>query len=101
MPGEEPVRRPLADSGQCGQRTLHLVVGERLETGEVEVAPGEADGVVGLPAREADLEELVRLSERDPVAGRKRVGVLGADSEALDETVPDRETPRAGTPAGP
>ena len=91
MAGEEPVRRPLADPGQRGEGRLDLVVGQERERAQVEVAARQPGRVLGLPMREAEREELVRLGRGQPLARREGVRVLGTDAEALDQPVADRE----------
>src|SRR5207237_4680823 len=82
VPREEPVHGPLADSRQRDEPRAHLVVRERGEPVQVEVAPGEPDGIRGLTAREAEGDELVRLGRRERLAARERVCVDGALAEA-------------------
>src|SRR6266545_7513811 len=82
---EEPVGSPLAEAAQRGQLRLDLLVRQRGQTLEVEVGTGEADQVLGFATREADGDDLVLGRPRDPLAGRKRVGVLGTLAEALDQ----------------
>ena len=91
MAGEKPVGRPLADPGQRGQCCFDLVVGQKRERIQVEVAAREAGRVLGLTMGEAERMELVRLGRGQPLARRERVGVVGADAEALDQTVANRE----------
>ena len=64
---------------------------ERGELVEVEIAPREADGVLGLAAGEADREELVLVRRGDALARRERPRVADPHAEALDQPVPDRD----------
>src|SRR6188508_715338 len=87
--GEEPVSGPLSDPGQRREGGLHLVVRKGGETDEVEIAPRNPDRVVGLPAREAERDDLHRLGERDALSGREGIGGPGLRAEGLDEAVAD------------
>ena len=90
--GEEPVGRPLADPRQRGQRGLDLVVGQaaraRPRSRSLRARPID---VLGLAAREAERDSSSGSARGQPLARRERVGVLGADAEALDQPVANRE----------
>jgi hypothetical protein len=89
--GEKPVGRPLADPRQRSQCRFDFFVRQQRDRVQVEVAARQAGRVLGLAMREAEREELVRLGRSQPFARRERVGVLGADAEAVDQTVANRE----------
>src|SRR5918999_5590029 len=91
MAGRKPARGPLADPGQGHEPGLHLLVRERREAAEVEIAAGEADRVLGLAAREADRHELGRLCVSDPLPPREGVGVPDGLAEGGDQPVADGE----------
>ena len=89
--GEEPVRRPLADAGQGRELRLDLVVRQSGQRRQVEATAREADDVRRLSPRETERCQLAGLRERQALSGRKRVRVLNADAEALDQPVANRE----------
>src|SRR5439155_6818870 len=86
MPGEKPVRAPLAQSPQRRDPRLDLVVRQQGQLVEVEVGAGHAEHVLGLAAGEAERSQLVLSCTCDTLRSRKRDGVLGRLAEALDET---------------
>src|SRR4029078_6612207 len=87
MTREEPLRRPLADAGEGGQRCFHVVIRESGNCPEVEVAAGDADRVLGLSAGKTEREDLLRLGERDSLPGWEGVRETRLVPEGLDETV--------------
>ena len=87
---EEPVGRPLAEAAERDEPGGHLLVRQRRELVEIEVAPRQPDHVLRLPVREADREQLVLGRLGNPLAGRERVRVLVGGPVALDEAAPDR-----------
>lgn len=89
--GEEPVGRPLADSGKRDEGGLHLLVGQERERVEVELRAREADDVLGLPTGEAERGKLGGLRVRQAAARRESMGAPVAAPEGLDQTVADRE----------
>src|SRR5437588_7426105 len=98
--GEEPVGRPLAEPALCDELRLDLVIAEEREPVEIEPASGETEDVLGFAAREADRDELVIACQREPLSGRKRVGVFAANAERRDQAVPDGERGEQGNLLG-
>ena len=68
---EEPLGGPRAEAAHLRDPRAHVVVVERRQAGEVEVAAREADRVLGLAPREPDLDQLLLARVGDPLAGRK------------------------------
>src|SRR5436189_808051 len=91
VPGEEPVRAPLAQAAQGRQPRLDLGIGKSRKLLEVELCPGEPEDILRLPPREAKRGQLLLRCTRHSLARRKRDGVLGGNAEALGETAPHGE----------
>ena len=88
--GEEPVRRPFPEPAQRDEPRGHLLVGQRGELVQVEVAAREPDDVLRLAGREADADQLVLGRARHPLALGEGMRVLAGNAVALDESAPDR-----------
>src|SRR5262249_45372129 len=89
--GEEPLGRPLADPALRDELSLDLVVRQPREAVEVELRPGEAEDVLGLPTREAERDERGVVGESEPLAGRERIRAGAATAVRGDQAVADRE----------
>src|SRR4029453_2447425 len=90
VPGEEPVCRPLADSGQRGEPGLDLPVWKRSQALEVEVGAGEVADVLCLAPREPQRQKFLRPRESHPFAPGEGVRVLEALAEGLDDAISHR-----------
>jgi len=80
---EEPLRRPGAEPALPGDALSDLVVVQSCERSKVELASGEANGVLGLAVGEANREELVLVRSGDALACRERPRAADPDTDAL------------------
>ena len=79
---EEPFGRPGPEPAHCDEARPDLVVGQQMKPFEVEIVAGEADHVLGLAPREAELDELRLVGSGNPRPGRERIGLAGPDAQA-------------------
>ena len=88
---EEPVDRPLADAADRLQLALDLLVGQRRDARQSSPARAIPSTYSALRREKPVATISSAVAAASAASGREGVGVHGADAEALDQPVADRE----------